>query len=154
MIIKFPERPKDPAALNSTPSEPPGRDHVYPLPWYVLDELPFVDPPPSPSAHKRSSLKRNCWNDKPTESGVNGYARGKRYAKMTLSAMQRNSNAYENTELGRVVSARALGCILESMIADALARQKKGGQGSRTIVTSAMAGFLTEITRYVAGAPD
>jgi hypothetical protein len=40
------------------------------------------------------------------------------------------------------------------MISDAVARQKKGGEGSRTIVTSAMHGFLAEITSYVAGVPD
>lgn len=35
--------------------------------------------------------------------------------------------------------------ILESMIKDAVARQKKGGDGSRTIITSAMSGFLVEL---------
>jgi hypothetical protein len=36
------------------------------------------------------------------------------------------------------------------MIEDAVDRHKKRGKGSRTIVTSAMSGFLSELTREIA----
>jgi hypothetical protein len=117
------------------------RYHVYPWPWAVLDGLSFVDPAPPPG----SKLRRNCWTDKPTDSGCEDHQRGQRHAKMLLSAMRAND------ALGRVISARALEIVFESMIQDAMTRQKKGGKHSRTVITSAMTGFLSEITRVIAG---
>jgi hypothetical protein len=44
--------------------------------------------------------------------------------------------------------------IVESMIRDGIARRENGGQYSRTPITSAMQGFLHELTRYIAGIRD
>jgi hypothetical protein len=134
-VVQFPEvseRMKD----HATPSQEAPLNHVYPWPWVQ---------------GRARRLNRNCWNDKPTKNGACDHARGRRYAKMMLSAMQRNSDAHGNSKTGNVVSARALDEILESMICDAVARQKKGGHGSRTGITSTMKGFLWEMTRYIAG---
>jgi hypothetical protein len=127
----------------------PSEDVIYPWPWLVLDGLPFIDPA-KPSGPK-GRLKRNCWNDRATESGINDYARGKRYAKMVLAAMQANNKFLEGTLANGVISASALKCVFESMIEDAIDRRNKRGKGSRTIVTSAMSGFLSELTREIAG---
>jgi hypothetical protein len=40
------------------------------------------------------------------------------------------------------------------MIRDGITRQEKGGKHSRTACTSAMSGFLSELTRYIAGIRD
>jgi hypothetical protein len=40
------------------------------------------------------------------------------------------------------------------MIRDGIARQKKGGKYSRSVCTSTMTGFLSELTRYIAGIRD
>jgi hypothetical protein len=157
MIIEFPgtqRRPKAAAAnASNADTQAPTPNDIYPWPWYVLDDLPFVDPPLPPRANGRRQLKRNRWNDKPSESGINDFARGKRYAKMMLAAMKANNAAYEDHKLGFVISARALESVFESMIGDAVDRQKKCGKGSRTIVTSAMSGFLSELSRSIARVP-
>jgi transposase len=98
MIIEFPrgqKRPIDRGASSSTSNEepPPNDNAVYPYPWLVLDGLPFVGPATPPRPNGCGRLKRNCWNDKPTESGINDYARGRRYARMMLAAMKANSAA-------------------------------------------------------------
>jgi hypothetical protein len=159
MIIEFPDaskRPKAPAALNtSNPGkEEPNADSVYPWPWLVLDGLPFVGPAPPPRPNGRARLKRNCWNDKSTESGINDFARGRRYARMMLAAMKANSAAGGGHKLSFVVSALALESVFRSMIEDAVDRQKKDGKGSRTVITSAMYGFLSELSRDIASVPD
>jgi hypothetical protein len=130
-------------------SDAPSEDVIYPWPWLVLDGLPFVDP--AKPQRRGSRFNRNCWNDKETESGTNDYARGRRYAKMMLATMQANSKFLDKTLPNGVISASALHEVFESMIKDAVDRQRSGGKGSRTIVTSAMNGFLTELTREIAG---
>jgi hypothetical protein len=157
MIIEFPsiqQRQKAAAANSSRADTPPNPNDIYPWPWSVVDNLPFVDPPPSPRTGNWRHLKRNCWNDKPTESGINDFARGRRYARMMLAAMKANNVACEGHKLGFVISARALDEVFRSMLEDAVDRQKKGGKGSRTIITSAMSGFLSELSRDIAGVPD
>jgi hypothetical protein len=158
MIIEFPgtrQYPKAAAANTSNAdTQPPTPNDIYPWPWYVLDDLPFVDPPLPPRANGRRQLKRNCWNDKASESGINDFARGKRYARMMLAAMKANNAACEGHKLGFVISARALEGVFRSMIEDAVDRQKKGGKGSRTITTSAMHGFLSELSRDIPGIAD
>jgi hypothetical protein len=70
---------------------------------------------------------------------------------MVLAAMQANNKFLEGTLANGVISASALKCVFESMIEDAIDRRNKRGKGSRTIVTSAMSGFLSELTREIAG---
>jgi hypothetical protein len=68
---------------------------------------------------------------------------------MMVVAMQ--ERVWSNNEFGSVISARSLELVFESMIRDAVARQKKGGIGSRSPVTSAMSGFLRVLTHHIAG---
>ena len=49
------------------------------------------------------------------------------------------------------IAAIDLGHIIESMIRDGITRRMKGGRHSRTPVTSTMSGFLSELTRHIAG---
>jgi hypothetical protein len=140
---RSPNRAPSSSSLNA-----PRDDAIYPWPWLVLDDLPFVDPA-KPTGPK-GRLKRNCWNDKATESGVSDYWRGRRYARMMLAAMKANNKFLDGIVSNGAISADALTCVFESMIEDAVNRQKKGGKGSRTIVTSAMSGFLRELTHNIA----
>jgi hypothetical protein len=125
---------------------------IYPAPWEVLDGLPFVAPPLPRRSNGRLG-ERNCWLDNPTDRGPEDYARGHRYAKMMLSAMHANSDTCESRhqKFEMCISARAFERVIESMVGDAVTRQKKGGKYSRTLITSAMAGFLSGLTRHIAG---
>jgi hypothetical protein len=142
-VIQFP---------GTSAKKDPAEGDIYRWPWLVLDGLPFVDPAPPRRTDGRLGT-RNCWNDTSTESGVDNYKRGERYAEMTLSAM-RAARVKKYDNLSRVIGAIALSDVLESMVRDAVTRQKNGGSGSRTIITSAMSGFLSVLTRDIAGVQD
>ena len=114
-------------------------------PMHYLEGLPFVDPEPPGFPHTRR--KWNCWNDVPTDDGLNDFQRGKRYGQMVLNAMEARSEH----KLALSIAAIDLGHIIESMIRDGITRRMKGGRHSRTPVTSAMSGFLSELTRHIAG---
>jgi hypothetical protein len=73
---------------------------------------------------------------------------------MTMAVMQAHSTHYGEHKLALSISAIDLSRIVESMIRDGIARREKGGQYSRTPITSAMQGFLHELTRYIAGIRD
>jgi hypothetical protein len=146
-----PEPLRSRECLNASNADKLGTFDIYPWPWVVLDGLPFVDPP-APQRADGELGKRNCWVDKPTENGAEDHARRRHYAKMMLSAMLANVSAFgSNEKLAMSVSAKALRDVLESMVCDAVARHKKGGKYSRTIITSAMGGFLFELTQHIAG---
>jgi hypothetical protein len=70
---------------------------------------------------------------------------------MVLDAMEARSEAYGGHKLALSIAANNLKRIIESMISDGIARRLKGGRHSRTPVTSAMNGFLSELTRHIAG---
>jgi hypothetical protein len=53
-----------------------------------------------------------------------------------------------------VICAIDLEHIIEGMIRDGIAPHKKGGKYSRSACTSTMSGFLSELTRYIAGIRD
>jgi hypothetical protein len=150
MIIKFPNS-ASPAAAAAIVRE---RGN-YGFPLHILDDLPFVDPGPPPRSDGRPRFSsRNCWNDVPTDSGKDDFARGERYAQMTIALMQAHSEEYGGHKLALSISAIDLERIIESMIRDGVARLAKGGKHSRTPVTSAMSGFLFWLTRYIAGIRD
>lgn len=150
MIIKFPNSASPVAAAAVIGHN---RDN-YGFPRH-LDDLPFVDPaPPLRSDGRGWRGSRNCWNVVPTDNGRDDFARGRHYAKMTIAAMQAHSANYGGHKLARSISAIDLERIIESMIRDGIARRAKGGQYSRTPVTSAMNGFLSELARYIAGIRD
>jgi hypothetical protein len=67
--------------------------------------------------------------------------------------MKANDDALSGIIANGVISARALAAVFESMIEDAVDRQKKRGKASRTIVTSAMSGFLSELSCSIARVP-
>jgi hypothetical protein len=143
-IIQFGRKPSQPSTSER---------EIYPWPWEVLDGAPFVDPPPPRRANGRLG-KRNCWVDMPTENGHEDHARGRAYAKTMLSVMQAYTNACRGSryeKLSMTITARALESVLDSMVTDAVNRQKKGGKYSRRIITPAMNGFLSELTRHIAG---
>jgi hypothetical protein len=96
----------------------------------------------------------NCWNDVPTDDGLDDFQRGKRYGQMVLNAIEARSEAYNGHKLALSITAIDLGHIIESMIRDGIARRMKGGRHSRTPVTSTMRGFLFELTRHIAGIDD
>jgi len=121
-------------------------------PMHYLEGLPFVDP--MPPRFPRTRREWNCWNDVPTDYGVDDFQRGKRYGQMVLDAMEARSEAYDEHKLALSIAAIDLGHIIESMIRDGIARRMKGGRHSRTPVTSAMRGFIFELTRHIAGIDD
>jgi hypothetical protein len=118
-------------------------------PMHYLEEMPFVDPQPPRFPNTRREW--NCWNDVPTDDSLDDYRRGKRYGQMVLDAMEARSEAYGGHKLALSIAAINLQHIIESMIRDGIARRIKGGRHSRTPVTSAMSGFLWELTRHIAG---
>jgi hypothetical protein len=73
---------------------------------------------------------------------------------MTIAVMRAHGRHYGEHTLALSISAIDLSRIVESMIRDGIARREKGGQYSRTPITSAMKGFLHDFTRYVAGIRD
>jgi hypothetical protein len=87
----------------------------------------------------------------PTDDSLDDYRRGERYGQMVLDAMEARSEAYGGHKLALSIAANNLKRIIESMISDGIARRIKGGQRTRTPVTSAMRGFLSELTRHIAG---
>jgi hypothetical protein len=90
-VVKFPAS----AATETTVAE-----MLKYFPEHILDDLPFVDPEPPPrSDGQRRFSSRNCWNDIPTDSGSDDFARGKRYAKMTMAVMQAHSTHYGEHKL-------------------------------------------------------
>jgi hypothetical protein len=122
-------------------------------PMHMLEELPFVETKPQgwPDGTRR---EWNCWKDVPTDSGIDDHARGRDYAKMTLAAMETRAADCGGHKLTLSILAIDLEHIIASMIRDGVARHLKGGRHSRTPVTSAMSGFLHELTRCIAGIRD
>ena len=112
-------------------------------PMHYLEGLPFVDPVPPRFPHTRR--KSNCWNDVPTDRQLDDYQRGERYGKMVLDAIEARSKAYDGHKLALSIAAIDLEHIVESMIRDGVARRTKSDRHSRTPVTSAMSGFLSEL---------
>jgi len=86
-----------------------------------------------------------------TASSLDDYQRNKRYGQLVLDAMEVRSEAYDGHKLALSIAAIDLQHIIQSMIRDGIARRMKGGRHSRTPVTSAMSGFLSELTRHIAG---
>jgi hypothetical protein len=125
----------------------------YGFPRHILADLPFVDPPPPRRADGRIP-PQNCWNDIPTDDHKSDFARGGRYAKMTIAAIQAHSENYGGHKLALSICATDLDHIIESMIQQGIARREKGGRYSRSTLTPAMSGFLFEITRCLAGIRD
>jgi hypothetical protein len=119
-------------------------------PMHFLEGMPFVDPRPPIESRRRW----NCWNDVPTDSGCDDYQRGRRYGRLVLDAMLDRADTYNDHKLALSICAIDLEHIIESMIRDGVARSSKGGKHSRTPVTSAMRGFLTELARHIAGIRD
>jgi hypothetical protein len=70
---------------------------------------------------------------------------------MTIEAMQKRSADHDGHKLTLSICAIDLEHIIEDMIRDGVARQKKGGKYSRTVCTSTMSGFLFQLGRYIAG---
>ena len=83
--------------------------------------------------------------------GGEDFKRGQFYGRMTIAAMQRQGKNYGGYKLALSIVASDLEQIIEGMIKDGIERCKKGGRESRTPTTSAMNGFLSEISRHVAG---
>lgn len=121
-------------------------------PMHFLEELPFVETKPEGWPNTRREW--NCWKDVPTDSGRDDYARGADYGKMTLDAMKARAVEYNDHKFTLSTLANQLERIIESMVRDGVARHLKGGRHSRTPVTSAMSGFLHELTRHIAGIRD
>jgi hypothetical protein len=146
MIIKFPNSDSPATELEAM---------LKCFPRHILDDLPFVGPAPPLRADGRGwHGSQNCWNDVPTDSDKDDFARGVRYAKKTIALMHAHATDYDGHKLALSISAIDLERIIESMIRDGIARGKKGGKHSRTLTTSAMSGFLHELTRHVAGIRD
>jgi hypothetical protein len=119
-------------------------------PMHFLEGMPFVGP--EPPADSRSTW--NCWNDVPTNSGLDDFQRGERYGRMVVAAITARAEDYNGHKLALSISAIDLEKILESMIRDGVARTLKGGKHSRSPVTSAMKGFFSALTRFIAGIRD
>jgi hypothetical protein len=157
MLIKFPDRAskqppeKRAAKVDAASATVVELQENYVFPRHILADLPFVDPPMPHGADGRCRSPQNCWNDIPTDDSQSDFDRGQRYAKMTVAAMEEHSEAYGGHKLARSISATDLEHIIESMIRDGIARREKGGRYSRSTLTSAMQGFLSELSRYVAG---
>ena len=73
---------------------------------------------------------------------------------MVLNAIVARSEAFDGHKFALSIAAIDLKHIIESMIRDGIARHMKGGRHSRTPVTSAIRGFLFELTRHIAGIDD
>src|SRR6476660_2877896 len=119
----------------------------------ILSRLPFVGPP-CPRDGRADFKKRNYWIDEPTNDRLADYQRGRHYARMTIEAIQERSAEHDGHKLALSICAIDLGHIIEGMIRDGIARQKRGGKYSRSACTSTMDGFLSELTRYIAGIRD
>jgi hypothetical protein len=65
-------------------------------PMHYLNGLPFVDPEPPRFPH--TWREWNCWNDVPTDDGLDDYQRGKRYGQMVLDAMEVRSEACDRAQ--------------------------------------------------------
>jgi hypothetical protein len=115
----------------------------------VLDGLPFVRPL-APDGRSPTLKRRDCWTDQPTDDRANDFQRGRRYARMTTAAMHSLIDASAGHDLARTISARGLELIFEAMIRDGIVRRAKGGGGSRSTLTPAMSGFLSELAPEVA----
>jgi hypothetical protein len=106
-------------------------------PVSALDKLPFVTWAPA----------GNYWNDEPTDDGGEDFQRGRRFARAALEAVRSDIAQYGTMPVVIQLTARRIELILESMIRDGIRRHKKGGPGSRTVLTSSMQGFLTTFTK-------
>jgi hypothetical protein len=115
----------------------------------LVDGLPFVRPL-APDGRSPTLERRDYWTDQPSDDGATDFQRGKRYARMTTAAMRSLVDASAGHVFARTISVRCLECIFESMIRDGIARRVKGGVGSRSTLTPAMSGFLSELAREMA----
>ena len=116
----------------------------------IVDCLPFIGPA-GPRDGRTGLEKRNFWTDEPTDDGGADHQGGRRYARMTIEAIQERSTEHK---FSRAICSIDLEHIFEGMIVDGIARQKKGGKYSRSACTPAMTGFLFELGRYIAGIRD
>jgi hypothetical protein len=84
------------------------------------------------------------WCDEPSGEGHVDYKRGRAYAQLTIKAIQRDRPRYRP-----YAAPHYLQSIFEAMVNDALERRRRGGKGSRTTITSAMSGFLQELSDHI-----
>jgi hypothetical protein len=73
---------------------------------------------------------------------------------MTIEAIQERSAEHDGHKLALSICAIDLEHIIEGMISDGIARQKKGGKYTGLSALPPMTGFLSELTRYIAGIRD
>jgi hypothetical protein len=101
-----------------------------------VKELPFV------RLAEGQSVWGGCkgvdfWNVEATDDSQADFHRGRDYARQTIDAI-------------RVDDARwAIESILSAIVKDAVARHKKGGKGSRTVLSPCAGGFLWELSKQV-----
>jgi hypothetical protein len=107
-----------------------------------INQLPFVLMKEGGNPLERA---KSYWHDEPSNHGGVDHRRGRTYAQLFIKAVERDRPA------GRRVGAAPcyLEAIFAAMIDDAFERRRKGGKGSRTTLTSAMAGFLRELADHI-----
>jgi hypothetical protein len=84
------------------------------------------------------------WHDEPSGEGHVDYKRGQAYAQLTIKAIERDRPRYR-----RSAAPIYLRYVFEAMVNDALERRRRGGKKSRTTITSAMSGFLEELSDHI-----
>jgi hypothetical protein len=96
-----------------------------------LKTLPFV------STEWENEYWPKCmWVDVPTDNYPADRERGKHFAELTISAIDRRSDA------------RALELIFEAIVNDAIRRRAKGGKGSRRL-PGAVVGFIEGLAKFI-----
>jgi hypothetical protein len=80
------------------------------------------------------------WNVTSSENPREDFKRGKAYAAMTIQALKADD-----------CSSRELERIFEAIVADAVARRRKGGKGSRRILSPVADGFIHQLSRAITG---